>query len=95
MEKVVICGKFRALKCPQNGVIRDKGQRETCVFTVGVVLWNPQILIAYPQSIAIQHQFSALNPPFSILQIFFIKPQCSIVNSSSSILTQKERIFEK
>ena len=29
-------GKFRALQCPQNSVIHDKGQRETCVSNVGV-----------------------------------------------------------
>ena len=63
-----------------------------------MLLWHDgtQILIAYPQSIAIQPQFWLLNPPFSILlpQIFFIKLQFSIVNSSSSILTQKYKIFD-
>ena len=36
MEKVVICGKFRALKCPQNSMIRNKGWTETCESNVGV-----------------------------------------------------------
>ena len=27
-------GKFRILQCPQNNMIRDKGQRETCVLTL-------------------------------------------------------------
>ena len=76
-------------------MIRDKGQRETCVLNVGVAWWNPQILIAYPHSIALQPQFWILINPFSILlaQISFIQPQFSIVNSSSSILTQKYWIF--
>ena len=50
-------GIFRILQCPQNRVIRDKGQRETYILNVGVALWNPQFLIAFPQSIAIQPQF--------------------------------------
>ena len=46
-------GKFRILKCLLNTVICEKGQREICVLNVGVARWNPQILIAYPQSIAL------------------------------------------
>ena len=73
----------------QNSVICDKGRRETCVFNVDVPCKNLQILIAYPQ-------FWILSPPFSILipQISFIKPQFYLVNYSSSILTQKYRIFD-
>ena len=89
-------GKFRILQCPQNSVIRDKGQRETCVLNVGVAWWNPQILIAYPQSRALLPQFWILNPQFSYLlpQISFIQLQLSIVNSSSFILNQKYWIFD-
>ena len=29
-------GKFWILHCPQNSVIRDKGQRETCILNIGV-----------------------------------------------------------
>ena len=81
-------GKLRYLQCPQNSVIRDNGQRETCVSNVGMAWWNPQILIAYHQSKALQPQFWALNPPLSILL-----PKISIVNSSFSILSQKYRIL--
>ena len=30
-------GKLRILQCPQNSVIRSKGQRETYVLNIGVV----------------------------------------------------------
>ena len=50
-------GKFIAMQCPQNSVIRDKIQRETFVSNDGVARWNPQILIVYPQFIAIEPQF--------------------------------------
>ena len=57
--------------------------------------WNPQILMAYPQSIALNPQFSILNASFSILQpqISLIKPQVSIFISCPSILSQKTGIF--
>ena len=88
--KLSSSGKFRILQCPQNSVICDKERRETCVSNVGVALWNPQILMAYPQSIAVKPQFKILNPSFFILlpPISFIKPLFSIINSSSSIRTQ-------
>ena len=50
-------GKLRILQCPQNSRIHDKGQRERCILNVGVAGLNPQILIAYPHSIALQPQF--------------------------------------
>ena len=89
-------GKFRCLQCPQNSVIHDKGWRDTCVLNVGVAWWNPQILIAYPQSTALNLQFQILNPPFSILlpQISFYQPQFSIFNSSSFNLSQKYGMFD-
>ena len=88
-------GKFRALQCPSNSVIRDKGWTEICVSNGGVAWSNPQILSAYPQSIALHPQFWILNPPFSILlpKISFIQPQFSISNSSFFILSKKYGIF--
>ena len=87
--KSSLSGKFRILQCSQNSVIHNKGQRETSVLNVGVKWWNPQFLIAYPQSRALQPQF------WMLYALFFIPlPQFSIVNSSSSILTQKNRIFD-
>ena len=37
-------GKLRILQCPQNRVIRDKGQRETCVLNVDGIhsIWSNQ-----------------------------------------------------
>ena len=34
--KLSSSGKFRILQCPQNSVIRDKGQIEICIWNVGV-----------------------------------------------------------
>ena len=34
--KSSLSGKFRILQCPQNSVIRDEGQRETCASNLGV-----------------------------------------------------------
>ena len=89
-------GKFIALQCPQNSMIRDNGWTEIYVLNVGVAWWNPQILMAYPQSIALHPQFLILNASFSILlpQISLIQPHFSIFNSSSSILSQKNGIFD-
>ena len=89
-------GKLRSLQCPQNSAIHEKGQRETCVLNVDGAWWNPQILIVIPQSIALQPKFWILNTPLSILlpHISFIQPQFSIVTFSSTILTQKYRIFD-
>ena len=69
-----------------NNGICDKVWPEMCVLDIGIAWWNPQILIAYPQSTALQSKFWALNPPISTFlpQIFFTKPQFSIVNSSFS-----------
>ena len=60
-------GKFRMLQCPQNSVIRDKDQIETRVLNFGVVWWNPQILIVYPQSIALHPLYWIQNSSFSSL----------------------------
>ena len=58
--------------------------------------WNPQILIAFPQSIALKPQFRILIPQFSILlpQISFIQPTLSIIIFFSSSLNQMYRIFD-
>ena len=66
------------------------------MLVVGVACWNPQILIAYPHSIALHPQFLILNASFSILlpQISLIQPRFSIFNSSSSLLSQKNGIFD-
>ena len=42
-----------ALQCTQNSVICDNGWTEIYALNVGVARWNPQILMAYPQSIAL------------------------------------------
>ena len=51
--------KFRALQCPQNSASRQRMNRHTDIHVanVGVARSNPQILSAYPQSIAIHPQF--------------------------------------
>ena len=87
--KLSASGKFRALVCPQNSVIHDNGWTEIYALNFGVAWWNPQILMAYPQSIALPPQFSILDSSFSI-----ILPQISLFNSSSSILSQMNWIFD-
>ena len=64
-------------------MIRDNGWKEIYVSNVGVAWWNPQILMAYPQSIA--PQFSVIDASLSILlpKISLIQPQFSILKSSS------------
>ena len=60
------------------------------------MLESSKILIAYPQTRALQPQFWILNPQFSYLlpPISFIQLQLTIVKSSFSILTQKFWIFD-
>ena len=72
------------------------GWTEIYVLNVGVAWWNSQILIAYPQSIALCPPFLIPNASFSILlpQISLILPHFSIFNSSSSFLNQKNGIFD-
>ena len=93
--KSSLCGKFRALQCPQNSVIRGNGWTEIYVVNVTVACWNP-ILMANPPSVALHPQFSFLNASFSILfpQISLIQPQFSIFDSSSSIPGQDKGIYD-
>ena len=104
LEKVVKCPQAEiseicnvlkiawfATKCEQTYI---------CVLNVCVAWWNPQILIVYPQFIALYPQFYP--------QFFSLKPQISfnnqpkclltnflfpVFNSSSSILCQNVRKF--
>ena len=81
--------KFRALQSPQNNVIHVNGLTEIYVLNVGVARLNPQILMAYPQSIVLYTQFLIRNASFSILL-----PQISLIQCPSSVkrkrcLTQK------
>ena len=89
-------GKFRALECPQNNVIHDNGWTKIYVSNVGVAWLNPPILRAFPQSIALHPQFLILNALFCIHlpQISLIQLPFSIFNSSSSILSRKNGIFD-
>ena len=85
LEKLSSSWKFWALQCPQNSVICNKvWPWKLYVLNVCVAWFNPQILIAYHQSIALLPQFWIQNPPFSILlpKISFIQPQFSIFNSN-------------
>ena len=92
--KLSSSGKFRALQCPQNSVIPHIGWTEMYVLNVVVTWWNPQILMAYPQSKALHPQFLIINASFFILlpQFSLIQPQFSIFNPSSSILSQKNSL---
>ena len=66
--------KFRALQYSKESVIRNNGWKEIYVLHVGVAWWNPQILMAYSQSIALHPQFSFLDASF-----FILLPQISMI----------------
>ena len=58
---------------------KKKDEIKICILDVGVVLWNPLVLITYPKSISLHPQFCIQNHPISIL-----KSHLSFLNSSSS-----------
>ena len=74
----------KSCKCHQNSDICENGWTEIYVSNVGVAWWNPEILMAYPQSMALHPEFLILNGSFSILlldptsifhlQLFFLHP---------------------